>query len=110
MKTLFLLLAMMLLSVSMVVAQDAAPANPPADQNQAQPDDRGNVDVDADANQSGAAVSGSVNTQQEQDAAGASGAPEADDAAALPQTASPLPLLGLLGMGSLAAGVISRRK
>jgi LPXTG-motif cell wall-anchored protein len=28
----------------------------------------------------------------------------------LPQTASPLPLLGLLGMGSLAAGVLTRRK
>jgi hypothetical protein len=28
----------------------------------------------------------------------------------LPQTASPLPLLGLLGMGSLAAGLIGRRK
>jgi hypothetical protein len=30
--------------------------------------------------------------------------------AKLPQTASPLPLLGLLGLGSLAAGLISRRK
>jgi len=28
----------------------------------------------------------------------------------LPQTASPLPLLGLLGLGSLATGLISRRK
>jgi cytoskeletal protein RodZ len=28
----------------------------------------------------------------------------------LPQTASPLPLLGLLGMGSLAVGAITRRK
>ncbi len=28
----------------------------------------------------------------------------------LPQTASPLPLLGLLGMGSLAAGVATRKK
>jgi hypothetical protein len=28
----------------------------------------------------------------------------------LPQTASPLPLLGLLGLGSLAAGLIGRRK
>lgn len=28
----------------------------------------------------------------------------------LPQTASPLPLLGLLGMGSLSAGVASRKK
>ena len=28
----------------------------------------------------------------------------------LPQTASPLPLLGLLGMGSLAAGIATRKK
>lgn len=28
----------------------------------------------------------------------------------LPQTASPLPLLGLIGMGSMAAGLIARRK
>lgn len=28
----------------------------------------------------------------------------------LPQTASPLPLLGLLGIGSLAAGLFQRRK
>jgi LPXTG-motif cell wall-anchored protein len=28
----------------------------------------------------------------------------------LPQTASPLPLLGLLGFGSMAAGLISRKK
>jgi hypothetical protein len=28
----------------------------------------------------------------------------------LPQTASPLPLLGLMGLGSLAAGLIGRRK
>jgi len=28
----------------------------------------------------------------------------------LPQTASPLPLLGLLGIGSLAAGIVSRKR
>jgi LPXTG-motif cell wall-anchored protein len=28
----------------------------------------------------------------------------------LPQTASPLPLLGLLGLGSLAVGFFARRK
>jgi hypothetical protein len=33
-----------------------------------------------------------------------------DQNAKLPQTASPLPLLGLLGLGSLAAGLIGRRK
>jgi LPXTG-motif cell wall-anchored protein len=33
-----------------------------------------------------------------------------DENAKLPQTASPVPLLGLLGLGSLAAGLIGRRK
>jgi hypothetical protein len=28
----------------------------------------------------------------------------------LPQTASPLPLLGLLGLGSLVSGLIARKK
>jgi LPXTG-motif cell wall-anchored protein len=28
----------------------------------------------------------------------------------LPQTASPLPLLGLLGLGSLLAGLVARKK
>lgn len=32
------------------------------------------------------------------------------DAGALPQTASPLPLLGLLGLGSLVVGVAARKR
>jgi LPXTG-motif cell wall-anchored protein len=34
----------------------------------------------------------------------------ANDQAALPQTASPLPLLGLLGFGSTAVGAFLRRR
>ena len=34
----------------------------------------------------------------------------ADNSGNLPQTASPLPLLGLLGMGSLAAGMATRKR
>jgi hypothetical protein len=34
----------------------------------------------------------------------------AQDHAKLPQTASPLPLLGLLGLGSLVSGLVARRK
>jgi LPXTG-motif cell wall-anchored protein len=37
-------------------------------------------------------------------------ADQGKQAKALPQTASPLPLLGLLGLGSLATGLVSRRK
>ena len=33
-----------------------------------------------------------------------------DNAKSLPQTASPLPFLGLLGLGSLAAGFVSRKR
>jgi LPXTG-motif cell wall-anchored protein len=35
---------------------------------------------------------------------------QSDQAEQLPETASPLPLLGLLGFGSLAAGWFARRK
>ena len=35
---------------------------------------------------------------------------KADAGQKLPQTASPLPLLGLLGFGSLAAGFLGRKK
>jgi LPXTG-motif cell wall-anchored protein len=44
----------------------------------------------------------------------ADNAPAADQTAdagqKLPQTASPLPLLGLLGFGSMAAGLLGRKK
>jgi LPXTG-motif cell wall-anchored protein len=44
-------------------------------------------------------------------AAAESGQQESETAAGqLPQTASPLPLLAVLGLGSLAAGLVSRRK
>jgi LPXTG-motif cell wall-anchored protein len=42
-----------------------------------------------------------------------SATPSASDQTAqnkLPQTASPLPLLGLLGFGSLLGGLVARRK
>jgi LPXTG-motif cell wall-anchored protein len=42
---------------------------------------------------------------QNNDTAGQSNA-----GANLPQTASPLPLLGLLGLGSIGAGLLSRKK
>jgi hypothetical protein len=95
MKKLLMLLGILALSTGMAVAQDTAPPPeqaPPA-QEQAQPpaeqpaDTDANVDVDAD-------VDAQADADQE----------------ALPQTASPLPLIALLGLGSLAAGLASRRK
>jgi LPXTG-motif cell wall-anchored protein len=48
----------------------------------------------------------------DQSAAASAGANQGNkaDQAALPQTASPLPLLGLLGFGSTAVGAFLRRR
>jgi len=99
MKKLLMLLGILALSTGMVVAQDTATQDPQS-QPQEQPaqpaDPNAQTDVDVD-----------VDTQAEpaaQDPA------QTDDAAALPQTASPLPLIALLGLGALAAGLVSRRK
>lgn len=58
----------------------------------------------AAANQNGAA------DQNGAAANGATGTNANANGGNLPQTASPLPLLGLLGMGSLGIGAVSRRK
>jgi len=51
-------------------------------------------------------------TSTSSDVASQNQATEGDQSAGanLPQTASPLPLLGLLGLGSIGAGLLSRRK
>jgi len=74
---------------------------------------------------SAAATTGTSATAADQSQAPVASTPETDAAAAadqgaqqdtevaqsqLPQTASPLPLLGLLGLGSLLAGFVARRK
>ncbi len=56
----------------------------------------------ADQNAAGAAPASS-GTETAQNSTG-------NNANNLPQTASPLPFLGLLGLGSLAAGLVTRRK
>jgi len=75
--------------------------------------------TDQPASQSATAAAPSSSDQNaassssDQNAAAAAGNETAQNNAAagnLPQTASPLPLLGLLGLGSLAAGLVSRRK
>ncbi|MGZ4813317.1 MAG: LPXTG cell wall anchor domain-containing protein [Terriglobales bacterium] len=60
--------------------------------------------------QSNAAPSSATGTSS--DAGAQSNATSSDQTAGanLPQTASPLPLLGLLGIGSIGAGLLSRRK
>jgi LPXTG-motif cell wall-anchored protein len=75
--------------------QNAAAAGQNATDNSASATDQNA----ANATQSGAAAAND-NTQTAQNKA----------AGNLPQTASPLPLLGLLGFGSLAAGIVTRRR
>jgi LPXTG-motif cell wall-anchored protein len=63
--------------------------------------------TDQNAGQSAAA---GAQSGSDQNAAAGNQTAQNQAAGNLPQTASPLPLLGLLGLGSLAAGVVSRRK
>jgi LPXTG-motif cell wall-anchored protein len=56
------------------------------------------------------ATSTSTPSSSTQTAASDQNAANSANAGNLPQTASPLPLLGLLGFGSLVTGYLSRRK
>jgi LPXTG-motif cell wall-anchored protein len=60
----------------------------------------------ATADQNATSSTGSNAAVSDQNATAGS----ASDQSALPQTASPLPLLALLGMGSLGSGLVLRRK
>ncbi len=68
----------------------------------------------APADQSGTAAAADQSADSAAAADNAAAAPAqdsaapADDASQLPATATPLPLLALLGLGSLGAGVVSR--
>ena len=108
MKKLLFLLAVMLIAVGISVAQTdqnnpnansansptATQSNPSA-QGSATTPDQGTASQTTDQTQT-------TTTTRHHKGASANGN--------LPQTASPLPLLGLLGMGSLAAGVATRKK
>jgi LPXTG-motif cell wall-anchored protein len=108
MKKLLFLLAVMLIAVGISVAQtDQSNTNPNAansptatqsntgTQGAATTPDQGTADQSA--------TQSTTTTTTHKRHRGA-------NAGNLPQTASPLPLLGLLGMGSLAAGVFTRKK
>jgi LPXTG-motif cell wall-anchored protein len=109
MKKLLFLLAVMLIAVGISVAQtdqnnpNSNPANSPtatpispSAQGSATTPDQGT------ANQSATDQTSTTTTTTRHHKGAKSGN--------LPQTASPLPVLGLLGMGSLAAGVATRKK
>jgi LPXTG-motif cell wall-anchored protein len=63
----------------------------------------------ADQNAPASTTTGAADQNAAAAGAGAAQANKADQAA-LPQTASPLPLLGLLGFGSTALGAFLRRR
>ena len=106
MKKLLFLLAVMLIAVGISVAQ--------TDQNNS-----GNTANSPTATQSTTGAQGSATTPDQGTATQSSTDQtttttthkhKGANGGNLPQTASPLPLLGLLGMGSLAAGVVTRKK
>jgi LPXTG-motif cell wall-anchored protein len=88
----------------------------PGDQNVTGADRHDNsTTAAADVNANQASTTSAANDQNanaDQSNAAAAGADQnnAADKAALPQTASPLPLLGLLGFGSTAVGAFLRRR
>ncbi|HEY6935532.1 MAG TPA: LPXTG cell wall anchor domain-containing protein [Terriglobales bacterium] len=108
MKKLLFLLAVMLVAVGISVAQtdqnnpNSNPANSPT-ATQSSPSAQGSATTpdQGTANQSATDQSTTTTTTRHHRGAKSGN---------LPQTASPLPLLGLLGMGSLAAGVATRKK
>jgi hypothetical protein len=108
MKKLLFLLAVMLIAVGISVAQtdqnnpNSNPANSPT-ATQASPNAQGSAPTpdQGTANQSATDQTTTTTTTRHHKAATSGN---------LPQTASPLPLLGLLGMGSLAAGAATRKK
>ena len=108
MKKLLFLLAVMLIAVGISVAQtdqnnpNSNPANSPT-ATQSSPSAQGSATTpdQGTANQSATEQSTTTTTTRHHRSAKSGN---------LPQTASPLPLLGLLGMGSLAAGVATRKR
>lgn len=105
MKKLLFLLAAMLIAAGISVAQtdqnnpSSNPANSPA-ATQSSPSAQGTTPDQGTAAQGATDQTSTTTTHHH----------KSSKSGNLPQTASPLPLLGLLGMGSLSAGVASRKK
>lgn len=113
MRTRALILAVvMVFAAGMALAQTTSPTpsstNPSATSSQQQPSaatDQTSTSQSTTSNPNSAATA-----QQNTADRNANTSNTSNEKGTLPQTASPLPLLGLLGVGSLAAGVLSRRK
>lgn|SRR5690348_11168727 len=105
MKKLLFLLAVMLIAVGISVAQtdqnnpNSNPANSPT-ATQSSPSAQGSATTPDQGTATTDQSTTTTTTRHHRSAKSGN----------LPQTASPLPLLGLLGMGSLAAGVATRKR
>lgn len=97
-KLAFLTLLLALVAGPGFAQTEATP--PPQDQSAQQP----GAEQQQPANPDQPATS--TETQQ----APAAGQNASQETGTLPQTASPLPLLGLLGLGSFAAGMVARKR
>ena len=127
MKRLFMLLGLLVLSTAFVWAQSgtsntgssgnnsatSSSSSTSADQNQTSTGAAGTSSstaagnsADQNANQAGAASGQSGAAADRNDATPSS---SKSKSGRLPQTASPLPFLGLIGFGSLAAGALVRK-
>jgi len=134
MKKLFLITAIMLLAMSIAFAQSstgsAAGTNgrgttaTTSQTGQNSNSSAATTDQTGTTNQSGATAGQTGTTNQTDATAGQTGTTNQTDATAgqtgttgtssngqrLPQTATPLPLLAMLGFGAVAAGVLTRRR
>ena len=97
MRKLAFLTLLLTLVVGMAVAQDQT-TPPPQDQSQPPAASQQPANPDQPAT--------TTDTQSNTDP----NAAPASEQGTLPQTASPLPLIGLVGLGSLAAGVVARKR
>lgn len=113
MRKLLFLVVVLLVMAGWTVAQTSGGDNPSGQ--------AGTSAQSSQSSQSGQSATGQSTTGQSQstpsstsqtgnEPAGQQAGTAAGQHGKLPQTASPLPLLGLLGMGSLGAGLVVRRR
>lgn len=115
MKKLLLLLTILFLSAAWALAQTDQnnTSNPSSGTSATQSAPSSQTDTgNASTTQSTTTTTTDQNATPDQNANGNAAATDTSGKkhGKLPQTASPLPLLGLIGAGSLAAGVASRKK
>ncbi len=118
MKKILLLIALVALSSLWVVAQTDT-SNPQDQGTGATQNSQSSTQTNTQTTTDQTGASQTQAPDQSGAAAGQAGAADQNAAGAnaqksrggnLPQTASPLPLLGLLGMGGLTAGIVSRKR